>query len=359
MLTQNQSEQIRIGTIFFGGGTPSILSVTQLEKILTTAETCFLLEPQVEITLEANPGTVTREYLKEIRALGINRVSFGMQSARPEELRLLHRLHTHEDVINAVKWSKQAGFERINLDLIFGIPEQTSESWAQTLEFALKENVDHFSLYSLILEEGAPLEKWAKRGLINIPDDDTSASMYEFAMDRLKEAGFTQYEISNWARQGKGDQHCQHNLQYWRYLPYLGLGAGAHGFVDGTRTENVGGIAEYIQRMKDGQPVGFPGSPACKELLKLSLWDQMQEFLMVGFRLTDEGVSRSDFQKRFGRSLDALFQPQIARLIRLGLIEAFGSDRDRLRLSRRGRLLGNQVFGQFVGNIEPVDLKTE
>jgi oxygen-independent coproporphyrinogen-3 oxidase len=273
-----------------------------------------------------------------------------MQSAHPDDLHILDRQHRHEDVINAVAWSKQAGFDRINLDLIFGIPGQSHERWKETLNLALSENIDHFSLYSLIVEEGTPMHSWVERGLLQAPDDDLAADMYETAINRLEQTGYLQYEISNWAKQAEADNRCQHNLQYWRFLPYLGFGAGAHGFVNGVRTENTGGILEYIRKVNQNQSIVFPTGPAGETLDQLSTWDLMQEFLMVGFRLTDEGVSRNDFQTMFGQNMEKAFGKQVDYLLKNGLIEQHPQDESRLRLTRRGRLFGNHVFAQFVGN---------
>lgn len=350
------AEKIKIGTIFFGGGTPSLLSVPQYKRILEVSRECFEMNETSEITIEANPGTVNREYLQGIREAGVNRISFGMQSAHHDDLHILDRQHQHEDVINSVAWSKEAGFEHINLDLIFGIPGQSLTRWNETLDLALAEKIDHFSLYSLIVEEGTPMHHWVERGLLESPDEDLAADMYETAMDRLDKAGFLQYEISNWARLGETDNRCQHNLQYWRFLPYLGIGAGAHGFINAIRTENVGGIPEYIQRLKNDQPTAFPGSPAGKPAEKLSTWDMMQEFMMVGFRLTDEGVSDNDFHALFGQSMNAVFNKQIDHLLKQGLIERHPQSQSRLRLTRRGKLFGNQVFAQFVGNDLPAEM---
>lgn len=350
-------ERINVGTLFFGGGTPSLLSVTDYQSILKTCQANFDISMSAEITIEANPGTVTLDYLKGIRSAGVNRISFGMQSAHPEDLHILDRQHRHEDVINTITWSKQAGFKHINLDLIFGIPGQSRERWNQTLDLALAENIDHFSLYSLIVEEGTPMHHWVERGLLSQPDDDLAADMYEAAMTRLDEAGYLQYEISNWARQNGVDNRCQHNLQYWRFLPYLGFGAGAHGFVNGTRTENTGSIIEYLKKINQANSSVFPTGPAGEELEPLSTWDLMQEYMMVSFRLTDEGVSKTDFQSMFGQSMEKVFGSQIDQLLKSGLIEKHPRDESRLRLTRCGRLFGNQVFAQFVGNAQPEELK--
>ncbi|KAF0112328.1 MAG: oxygen-independent coproporphyrinogen III oxidase [Chloroflexi bacterium] len=349
---------IKVGTVFFGGGTPSLLNAQQLGKILEATSTLFEVDPEAEITLEANPGTVTLKYLKELRSIGINRISLGMQSAHPTDLRILDREHTHQDVIRSVQWSQQAGFERINLDLIFGIPGQTLDRWKETLDLALMESIDHFSLYSLSVEEGTPLNRWINSGLLLEPDDDLAAAMYEYAGERLAQGGFAQYEISNWATsRGKAmNAKCRHNLQYWRYLPYLGFGAGAHGFYDGVRTENESKIIQFINRIENPVSDSFPSSPACVNAIKLTKWDQMQEYLMVGFRLTDEGVSKKDFQDRFDQSIDNVFNNQVSLLMKQKLIEVHPEDQDRYRLTPKGRLFGNRVFGHFVGNDTPEGL---
>lgn len=358
-VSQASAERIKVGTLFFGGGTPSLLSVSQYQKIFETCREFFVLSASSEITIEANPGTVSREYLQGIREAGVNRISFGMQSAHPDDLRVLDRQHLHQDVINAVAWGKQAGFEHINIDLIFGIPGQSLQRWNDTLDLAISENVDHFSLYSLIIEDGTPMQRWVERGILEMPDDDLAADMYETAMDRLEQAGYLQYEISNWARQNEVDNRCQHNLQYWRFLPYLGFGAGAHGFINGVRTENVRGIHTYIRRIQQNTPVIFPASPAGKPSIKLSNWELMQEFMMVGFRLTDEGVSDHNFQALFNFRMESVFDKQIDHLLKQRLIERHPQDLTRLRLTRRGRLFGNQVFAQFVGNSPPVEIKSD
>ncbi|MCX6054689.1 MAG: radical SAM family heme chaperone HemW [Chloroflexi bacterium] len=349
---------IQVGTLFFGGGTPSLLDPQQLKKILMTTSRNFAVNPAAEVTLEANPGTVSKAYLEAIRSLGINRISYGMQSANPDDLRILDRQHQHLDVIQSILWSKQAGFEHINLDLIFGIPRQSLQRWKDTIELALLENIDHFSLYSLSIEEGTPLKHWIDRGLMVEPDEDLSAEMYEYASDRFSRSGFQQYEISNWAKPHKKnvEAKCRHNLQYWRYLPYLGFGAGAHGFHDGFRTENENGILSYIEKIRFGEIKPFPMSPASSTGVELGNWDQMQEFMMVGFRLTDEGVSKTEFRNRFGYSMEQVFGNQLSKLIRQSLIEIHPVVADRYRLTKKGRLLGNRVFIQFVGNPKPPEL---
>lgn len=320
----------------------------------------FDFQAEMEITLEANPGTVSYAYLQELRGLGINRLSFGMQSAHPDDLRLLERQHDFFDVLQAVEWARKAGFDNLSLDLIFGLPEQDLPRWQATLERALGMETEHLSLYALTIEHGTPLQKRWARGLVPTIDDDLAADMYEYAMDRLERAGFTQYEISNWARKDENGKllSSQHNLQYWRCWPYLGFGAGAHGFATalngaGVRTMNVGGIRPFIERCGPNEksaaaaPV-FPAGPAARRTIAIDRPMEMRETMMVGLRLTQEGVAEGAFRERFGRSLDEVFGKEIERLVKLGLLEWIDEDGLRLRLTRRGRLLGNQVFMQFV-----------
>lgn len=357
MVAKSSHTPIKVGTIFFGGGTPSLLSIEHYHQLLSTTKENFDLKSEREITIEANPGTVTENYLERLRQTGVNRISFGMQSAHPRDLRILDRQHRHEDVIRAVEWSKKAGFQHINLDLIFGIPGQNMARWNNSLDLALTENIDHLSLYSLSIEEGTPMKKWMEQGRLEVIDDELGAEMYELAMDKLEKAGFFQYEISNWAKVGHVDNRCQHNLQYWHYLPYLGFGAGSHGFTCGIRTENVGGIIDYIHAVSQNPAKKHPVGPACKQPVVLSKWDMMQEFMMVGLRLTDEGVSRYEFQSRFGFNLDEIFDRQISQLSKQGLLESNPQHSDRVRLTRKGRLFGNQVFSKFIGNREPKMIK--
>ncbi len=341
---------LSVHTIYFGGGTPSLLTIGQYEEIFKTLSRNVWIEKDAEITLEANPETVTRNYITELKALGFNRISFGMQSSSPEDLRILDRRHKFESVVNAVMWSKQAGFLHINLDLIFGIPMQSRESWRNSLRLAFGFGIDHLSIYSLIVEESTRLKYWIDRGLISEPDNDLGASMYEDAMDILEQEGYQQYEISNWSR-GEESQ-CRHNLQYWRYLPYLGFGAGAHGFYGNIRTQNFGTIPQYLQSLKDNRRNDFPASAAVCSTITLSQWDRIQENIMMSLRLTEEGINLDEFHARYGILLQSLFREQLHRLTARGLLE-FSDQGKHLRLTRRGRLLGNQVFIEFIGNDIP------
>ncbi len=382
LVAQAAGERLRVHTIYFGGGTPSLLSPQQVEGILSTAAGCFDLTPPLEITLEANPGTLTLPHLRQMRSLGINRLSLGMQSALTHELRLLDRQHSFIEVMDAVHWARRAGFDCLNLDLIYSLPNQSLDDWQRNLEWALRLNPEHLSLYALTLEHGTSLSKWVARGLIHAPDPDLAADMYEWAEERLVQAGFESYEISNWARRGADGEllACRHNLQYWRNLPYLGFGAGAHGYAKGIRTANVRSPRAYIRRCLHGEARSFPLSPATVQVRKVDRHDEMAETMMMGLRLTQEGIAAQVFEQRFGCTLEQVYGTTIEELVSLGLLEwvevacldhshlLLVQSRDalpsilaerhddgqppapsrHLRLTRRGRLLGNQVFMRFV-----------
>lgn len=352
-----------VHTIFFGGGTPSLLSPPQFDSIFKSIRSAFTLTADCEITIEANPGTVSFENLLKLLEIGINRISYGVQSANAFELRMLERAHNFFDVIEAVTSARKAGFDNLNLDLIYGLPEQTLQTWQTTVKHILDLHPEHISAYALTLEHGTPFGRWASKGLLPIPDPDLAAEMYEWLMDYLYQYGYTQYEISNWAKQSRKSRvesrtpdhrpstpsfACKHNLQYWRSLPYLGLGAGAHGYANGYRYSNVLRIKTYIERIIQHsapsiQP--FPLSPATVNHHKQTLKDDMSEYMLNNLRLVEAGVAEVDFRSRFGRGLLEVYPKEIEELLRNGLLERAG---EVYRLTKRGRLLGNQVFVRFV-----------
>lgn len=346
------ADEARVHTVYFGGGTPSLLPPESIEVILETMRAAFDLAGECEITLEANPATLARQDLERLRRAGVNRLSFGAQSADPGELRLLERSHSFDDVAEAVRLARRAGFSNLNLDLIYGLPWQERLRWLDSLRRTVALGPQHLSLYALALEHGTPLRSWVDRGLVAAPDPDRAAEMYEAACELLAEAGFVQYEISNWAKDdgpsGDGDTPsyaCRHNLQYWRNRPYLGIGAGAHGFALGRRYSNVLAPAAYIQRFQGDRPVESPCSSAVAQRQAVDTDEEMDDTMLLGFRLTTEGIRPSGFRTRFGLEPDARYGPRLRRLEADGLIERGA---DVLRLTRRGRLLGNRVFGAFV-----------
>ncbi len=362
-----------VHTIFFGGGTPSLLSPSQFESIFKSIRASFTLTDDAEITIEANPGTVNYDALCRLREIGINRISFGVQSANMEELRMLERTHDFFTVIEAVTSARKARFDNLNLDLIYGLPEQTMPTWQTTVNRILDLHPEHISAYALTLEHGTPFGRWASKGLLPLPDPDLAAEMYEWVGDVLASAGYMQYEISNWAKEVKGRKSqveprpstfdlqpltpafaCRHNLQYWRGLPYLAFGAGAHGYANGYRYSNVLRIKTYIERLNTDHwslNTAFPLSPATVNQHKQSLTDDMSEFMMTGLRLTREGISSEEFEKRFGKKLFDVYGKEIDELLKLGLLEWFDVGAEHappLRITKRARLLGNQVFMRFV-----------
>jgi oxygen-independent coproporphyrinogen-3 oxidase len=354
-ISQSAPGEIRIHTIYFGGGTPSLLPVGQVENILHRIREYLHLSPLAEITMEANPGTLTLEYLYQISALGVNRLSLGMQSAQPRELALLERQHSYGEVVEAVGWARRAGISNLNLDLIFGLPGQELPAWLASLESALSLQPEHLSLYALTLEHGTPLQHAITSGRLPEPDPDLAADMYEAGRDLLQSAGFVHYEISNWAKGKDGGETfaCLHNLQYWRSLPYIGMGAGAHGFINHYRTVNVAMPKAYIDRLVNAahsnkHSGNFPSSPATTEMNFISTETEIGETMMMGLRLVEEGVSQGDFKQRYGLHFEDKFSPQIERLVSLGLLEWAGTHMDRLRLTMKGQLLGNLVFSEFI-----------
>jgi len=341
------ANDLPVKTIYFGGGTPSLLEGKHFKSLLDEIYENFRVLPNAEISLEANPGTVNLEYLHNLLEIGFNRISFGLQTSNPEHLKLLGRIHDHYQSIQAIQWAKQAGFSNINLDLIYGLPNQTIDDWKKTLEDSLNLSTQHISLYALGIEENTPLYDWVEKGMVENPDSDLAAEMYEWADELLVENGFACYEISNYYKVDEIiDYRCQHNLQYWRNQPYLGLGAGAHGFSNGVRYENVNGIMEYINLQKSTDLSSTFKSPVAKIITEIGSFTAMQETMMVGLRLVSEGVSILAFSKRFSASPLEIFAKEIDFLMKNQLLEIV--DGDIIRLTKNARLLGNQVFMQFV-----------
>jgi oxygen-independent coproporphyrinogen-3 oxidase len=369
-VASSSPERLMVHTIFFGGGTPSLLNPRQYEKIFRAIRDHFDLTDlsDLETSLEANPGTVSPGSLRELRALGFNRLSFGVQSFHPGELRQLERIHDPCDVIEAVTWARRAGFANLNLDLIYGLPEQDPDRWAATVKHAVDLHPEHLSLYALTIEHGTPFGRWVARGLMPAPDPDLAAEMYEWSAEYLEAQGYVQYEISNWAMDSgpltvdsgpRSTVHrqpscaCKHNLQTWRNQSYLGFGAGAHGYAAGVRYSNVLRIKTYMDRFHTppAAHLEFPLSPAVVNHHRITPREEMQEMMMLGLRLTREGVSAQGFADRFQTQMVDVFGKEIKVLVQLSLLEWAGNGSSEiLRLTRRGHLLGNQVFIRFVGD---------
>jgi oxygen-independent coproporphyrinogen-3 oxidase len=334
-----------VPTVFFGGGTPSLMPLGELEAIFAAMRENFALDPDAEVTIEANPGTVDLDYLRGLVALGANRLSFGVQSFHDDELIALDRIHTAAEAKQGYAWAREAGFRRVNLDLIYGLPEQPLERWQETLEQAIALAPDHLSLYALTVEEGTKLAYDIDHGRVPEPDSDMQATMYEWSQRRLAGAGYVQYEISNWARPG---EECRHNLVYWRNGDWLGLGPGAHSHLDGARFADVYSPKQYISLVGEAGRRELPGGARqlIRALPQVTFVDetsrelQMADTVILALRL-NEGLDVAAFEARFGATLEAAYGQQIAELTSLGLLERADG---RLRLTDGGRYVANEVF---------------
>lgn len=327
-----------VSTVYMGGGTPSLLEPGPVGALLEAAGRCFILPGDAEITLEVNPGTVTFQSLAGYRSAGINRLSVGVQSLDDAMLAMLGRIHTADEARTAVSLARGAGFDNLGIDLIHSLPGQALDHWENTLRDAVSLGPEHLSVYGLSLEEGTPLWLRHEKGELTLPDEETSARMYETAMDLLPAVGYEQYEIANFSRAGRCSRH---NLVYWDRGNYLGLGAAAHSFLNspgyGRRWRNPHDIREYCRLISDGI------LPA-QDMMELSRRDAMGETLFLGLRCM-EGVDTEAFRALFGVSIADAFPGVVERHLANGLLTA--SD-GRLRLSRRGLLLANRVFADFV-----------
>jgi oxygen-independent coproporphyrinogen-3 oxidase len=325
----------RVCSIYFGGGTPSLLSPEQIHEILSVVHSHFTVNEASEVTLEANPGTVDEIYLTAVRKAGINRLSLGVQSLDDGELALLGRIHTAAEAREAVRLARNAGSTNLSLDLIYGLPGQTLSSWHRTLDEVIGLSPDHISLYPLTLEDDAPMRLAIQRGEMPPLDPDLTADQYELAQDTLEEHGYLHYEISNWAKQG---YECKHNMVYWQNLPYLGVGVAAHSYIDGHRLANTTDLDSYLNAFSRNSPPAWELDEEIVPELQLS------ETVILGLRLS-EGVCLEGIRSRFGIDLLKHYSQQVDETAALGLLEYSGQ---RIRLTRRGRLLGNEVFWRFL-----------
>lgn len=381
----------KVDTVFFGGGTPSMLSEEQMTKIVATVKKKFQILPEAEISMEMNPGTVDREKLKTYKELGINRLSIGLQSANNEELKILGRIHTWEGFLHTWEMVRNAGFINVNIDLMSALPGQTLESYRETLRKVLALKPEHISAYSLIIEEGTKFYQWfgdddekekqadtdrggqqtnefteqmREDGLPNVthkklPDEIADRKMYELTKEMLEEYGYYRYEISNYALKG---YECKHNIGYWKRKEYLGLGLGAasllyvdeeirykkeekelfekiaeNSLVMDLRCTNITDLERYLKRENNNW---------IEEKIKLSLTDQMEEFMFLGLRMM-EGTSPAEFEERFGKSMQEVYGKQLAKLEKQGLL-IFNDKTERYALTLQGIDVSNQVFVEFI-----------
>lgn len=366
-----------VTTVFLGGGTPSLLREGDTARIFHALKESFDISGNAEITMEVNPGTVTAKKAAAWRMCGVNRLSIGLQSANDNELKMLGRIHTFQDFLGTWKIIREAGFDDVNIDLISAIPGQTLPSWEKTLRAAAELGAEHLSAYSLIIEEGTPFYKIYGEGetqnkddssddkesaalshcaacipISSLPDEDTEREIYKVTKGILEEYGYHRYEISNYAKEG---YECRHNLGYWERKEYLGLGLGASSLINEQRFRNTADMGRYLEMFKtdgtaeeglfgaDGGEAAFPCAGK-EDIEMLSVQEQMEEFMFLGLRKM-KGVSRTGFQKRFGKALEEVYLNQIKKLERQGLVESAGDD---LRLTERGIDVSNYVFAEFL-----------
>lgn len=323
-----------IKTIYLGGGTPTILSGVQIYNILEFCKSKFTIDKDAEITIEANPGTLDGEKIKLLIESGINRLSLGAQSFNNLFLKKLGRIHNTQDIIDSYYLARKEGFNNINIDIMFALPDQTTEDLQITLKKAISLKPDHLSLYNLTIKPGTEYYKKYKKGKLKLPNEDEEFDMYNWAIKFLEESGFEHYEISNFARPYK---RSMHNLIYWQNKPYLGIGAGAYSFIKGYRYMNYESPARYVKEMMGGKLPVDNGE-------KLSLRKRMIETIILGLR-TKDGVGYIKFKARFGVNLNDIFSEQVIKSVNLGLLQ---KDDYRIKLTRKGIFLANTVFREFV-----------
>ena len=356
---QKLAENYRVTTIFFGGGTPSILSGGQMKEIFDALRDVFEIQADAEITMEANPGTVTKENLQAYRACGINRISFGLQSVDDKELKLLGRVHTMRQFEESYDLARKAGFQNINIDLISAIPGQTVESWEHTLDTVIRMNPEHISAYSLIIEEGtlfyeiygenakeeqdSQCEKCLAddgkqmdtgKNFPKLPDEEAERRMYELTAEKLEAAGYLQYEVSNYAKPGYA---CRHNKGYWQRVEYLGIGTGAASLIENERYQHISDTDLYIRA--NGRLDQIEEE---KETLD---WNaQVEETMFLGLRMK-EGVNKQKFRERYHREIQEVYGEVLEKLKEEGLLR---EEEERICLTKRGNDLSNYVLAQFL-----------
>jgi oxygen-independent coproporphyrinogen-3 oxidase len=324
-----------VDTIYFGGGTPSLLAPAQVERLLRAVRERFTVASDAEVTMEMNPGTVTPRALIELRRLGINRASFGAQTFDDRELRRLGRVHTAADVRQTIKDLREAGFRNVSFDLIAGLPAQTLAAWSRNLDEALRLRPEHLSLYLLEVHEGTPLAEQIRRGQQPQPDDDAAAGMFQLMLERTAAAGYEHYEISNFCLPG---YESRHNTKYWTSDAVYGFGCAAHSFNgERRRWANERDAARYTSLMEEG------ASPVV-ESINLEEHEAQAEAVFLGLRLM-RGLSLSQHRATFGRDLKTEYAADLSRLIEAGLISI---QDERLKLTPHGALLSNEVFAAFV-----------
>lgn len=339
-------EQRRVDTVFIGGGTPSVIREEYIEKVLCKLKENFIINKNAEVTIEANPGTVDENKLQAYRDCGINRISFGLQSTDNEELKALGRIHTFEEFAVSYNFARNVGFDNINVDIMSALPNQSLQSYVNSIRKVCDLKPEHISAYSLIVEENTPFYNMD----LSLPDEDTEREMYYETKRILSEAGFERYEISNYSRAG---YECRHNIGYWTGEDYLGFGLGASSYFNGIRFKNSDSFERYFENHKfyGEKPTNIDEALICDlgygEIEVNSIEDKMREYMFLGLRLTD-GVSKKEFLAKFGKNMDEVFENEIQKNMKLSLLETSKCDKDRICLTQRGLDLANTVMSDFV-----------
>jgi oxygen-independent coproporphyrinogen III oxidase len=326
----------QVATIFIGGGTPSILQPGDIARIVDRLTTRFSVDSDAEVTMEANPEGLESTYLSEIRSAGVNRLSIGVQTQRQRGLKVLGRAHKPETPVAGIAAARDAGFDNLSLDFIFGWPDQTLDKWNQDLDFILDINPEHASMYSLIIEPNTPYQTAVNRGILVPVDDDAVSDMYQLTLERMAAAGWDHYEISNWAR--SPELRSKHNLIYWRNAEYIALGAGAHGHLNSQRYHNVLLPERYMENVSSG----------CLPIAESETIDEgtaIAETMMLGLRLTSDGVSDAAFHARHGYWIREIYGETVTYLESIGMLEWHG---EALRLTPSGLLIANEVAERFL-----------
>ncbi|MBM6829742.1 oxygen-independent coproporphyrinogen III oxidase [Anaerotignum lactatifermentans] len=323
-----------IKSVFVGGGTPTVLPMELMERIMGMVFDCYEILPEAEITTEANPGTLDEAVCRRLKQMGFNRLSMGLQAWQDELLLRLGRIHDRAQFLENLDNARRAGFDNINADLMFALPGQTLAQWEETLDAVIGLGLEHISAYSLIIEEGTPFYDWYEKGVYQETDEETDRAMYAMTQKKLTEGGYHQYEISNFAKEGK---ESRHNKIYWLDEEYHGFGMGAHSYWQGRRFHNPGTLEEYIRKAKRGEDLR-------EEMEKIPQEEEMSEFMFLGLRMT-KGIEKERFLRRFGKTVEAVYGPAIVRLKAEDLLE---EAEGWLRLTQRGVDVSNHVFVEFL-----------
>ena len=333
-LYKEEIKNREIDSVFVGGGTPSILNENEINILFEKIKENFNIKSNAEITMECNPGTLTLNKLKAMKKSGVNRLSIGLQAVQNHHLKYIGRIHTFEEFEKNYHDAKQMGFDNINIDLMYALPNQSREDWMESLEKVVKLNPTHISAYSLILEENTELFKMYERDEFNLLDEITDIEMYEYTIDYLKSHGYNQYEISNYA---KDNFECKHNVLYWKCEEYVGIGASASGYFNGIRYNNICELDNYEKMILEGEkPIEWEE--------KLSIKDEIEESIFLGLRM-NEGIQISDFKEKYNFDFEKEYKNEIEKLSKMELIEI---DNNLMKLTQKGREISNSVFVEFI-----------